>query len=336
MVPAHYVDGRSTRVRVVDLTLDGDELVVAGPEVQRRVPIAQIKVDERLGRAPRRLRFADGTCCEVRDLAALDELLASMGHRDGWVDHVQRRARFVVIACAASAVLAALTYEWLLPWAAAYGARQLPAVAGRSLTTETLKLLDGRVLLPSTLRPEHQHALAAAFAMLLLPEGGHPTSALLFRRSDELGANAFTLPDGTIILLDGLVTTLGDDREILAVLAHELGHAHGRHALRMLLQSSAVGAFLTFYVGDVSHLLAAAPAALIQARYSQDFERQADRYGATLLLYNGMSPSLLADALMKLSAAHPASAKAAYLSSHPATDERIRSLRRFGDRLANQ
>jgi len=336
MVPAHYVDGRSTRVREVHLTVDADTLVIAGPDLDRRVPIAQVKVDERLGRAPRRLRFPDGTCCEVRDLVALDALLESMGHRDGWVDQIQRRARFVLIACVSCALLAAVAYKWLLPWAAAYGARQLPAVAGKSLTTETLKLLDSRVLQPSKIPQEHRQSLAAAFATLMLPEGGHPTSPLLFRSSDALGANAFTLPDGTIILLDGLVTTLGDDREILAVLAHELGHAHGRHALRMLLQSSAVGAFLTFYVGDVSQLLAAAPAAIVQARYSQDFERAADNYGATLLRYNGMSPSLLADALTKLAASHPESSKVGYLSSHPATDERIRNLRRFGDKLANQ
>jgi Zn-dependent protease with chaperone function len=335
MVPAHYVDGRSTRVREVDLTHDGDALVIAGSDLDLRVPIAQIKVDERLGRAPRRLRFTDGACCEVRDLVALDALLQSMGHRDGWVDQVQRRARFVLIACVMCALLAALAYEWLLPWAAAYGARQLPAVAGKSLATETLKLLDGRVLQPSKIPPEHQHSLTAAYGALMLPEGGHPRSPLLFRRSDALGANAFTLPDGTIILLDGLITTLGDDREILAVLAHELGHAHGQHALRMLLQSSAVGAFLTFYVGDVSQLLAAAPAALLQARYSQDFERAADLYGATLLRFNGMSPSLLADALTKLAASHPESSKVGYLSSHPATDERLSNLRRYGDRPAN-
>jgi len=335
MVPAHYVDGRSTRVRDVDLTHDGDALVIAGPDLDLRIPISQIKVDERLGRAPRRLRFPDGAFCEVRDLVALDALLRSMGHRDGWVDQIQRRARFVMIAGVTCAVLAALAYEWLLPWAAAYGARQLPAVAGKSLTTETLKLLDGRVLQASKIPLEHQHSLTAAFRALMLPEGGHPTSLLLFRRSDALGANAFTLPDGTIILLDGLITTLGDDRETLAVLAHELGHAHGQHALRMLLQSSAVGAFLTFYVGDISQLLAAAPAALIQARYSQDFERAADLYGARLLRFNGMSPSLLADALTKLAASHPESSKVGYLSSHPATDERLDNLRRYGDRLAN-
>ena len=128
-------------------------------------------------------------------------------------------------------------------------------------------------------------------------------------------------------MLDELITSIGDDQQILAVFAHELGHAHGRHGLQLLLQSSAVGAFWTIYVGDISNLLAAAPAAVVQARYSQDLEQQADDYGAALLEHNGMSPALLADALKKLAESHSGSSKGGYLSSHPSTDKRMRHLR---------
>ena len=156
----------------------------------------------------------------------------------------------------------------------------LPPAIGKTLSVQALKILDGNILVPSKIAEERQRdAECAEFHALRLPEGGTPESALLFRRSPQLGANAFTLPDGTIIVLDDLITSIGDDQQILAVFAHELGHAHGRHGLQLLLQSSAVGAFWTFYVGDISHLLAAAPAAVVQARYSQDLERQADDYG---------------------------------------------------------
>jgi Zn-dependent protease with chaperone function len=139
------------------------------------------------------------------------------------------------------------------------------------------------------------------------------------------------MPDGTIIVLDDLITSIGDDKQTLAVFAHELGHAHERHGLRLLLQSTAVGAFWTFYVGDISGLLAAAPAAVVQARYSQEFERQADDYGAALLIHNRMSPALLADALKKLTESRPEGSKGGYLSSHPSTDERMRHLRELAD-----
>jgi predicted Zn-dependent protease len=83
---------------------------------------------------------------------------------------------------------------------------------------------------------------------------------------------------------------------------------------------------LTIYVGDISTLLAAAPTAMVQARYSQDLERQADDYGAALLAHNGLSPALLAEALKKLAASHAGASTGGYLSSHPSTDERMRHL----------
>lgn len=327
MLHADYFDGRSTRVHVVNLSVFGEDLIIAGEDINFRVPFADVIVDERLGRAPRRLRLKDGTFCEVRDLDALDTLLSSTAHRDGWVDRMQRHLRFVLFSAVACVALAVVAYKWGLPWAAAKGAHGLPPAIGMTLSVQTLKLLDGKIFMPSKIAEERRQALSAKFHALRLPEGGTPDSELLFRGSPQLGANAFTLPDGTIIVLDDLLTSIGDDRQILAVFAHELGHAHGRHGLQLLLQSSAVGAFWTLYVGDISNLLAAAPAAIVQARYSQDLEMQADDYGATLLMHNGMSPALLADALEKLAESHSGSSKVGYLSSHPSTDERMRHLR---------
>jgi Zn-dependent protease with chaperone function len=152
-----------------------------------------------------------------------------------------------------------------------------------------------------------------------------------------MGANAFALPDGTIVMLDELVDLTKDDNEIIAVLAHERGHVERRHALRMVLQSSVVGLALAWYVGDVSGLLATAPAIIAQAKYSRDMEREADIYAEQTMLANGLSPCLLGTMLDKLEAAHlakfkeqhpvadadKADAAMDYLSSHPATKERM-------------
>ena len=336
MVQAQYFDGRSTRVRAVNLSVSGETLVIAGEDVNLQLPFADVAVDERLGRAPRRLRLPGGAFCEVRDLEALDALLATTAHRDGWVDRMQRHLHFVLFSIVACVALLGAAYKWGLPWAAAKGASHLPPVIGKTLSVQTLKLLDGNILEPSKIPQERQEALRARLHALQLPEGGTPESDLIFRRSPQLHANAFTMPDGTIIVLDDLITSIGDDEQTLAVFAHELGHAHGRHGLQLLLQSSAVGAFWTFYVGDISGLLAAAPAAVVQARYSQEFERQADDYGAAVLMHNGMSPALLADALKNLTESRPKGSKGGYLSSHPSTDERMRHLRELAASFKNQ
>jgi Zn-dependent protease with chaperone function len=234
-----------------------------------------------------------------------------------------------LFACVACALLVFAAYRWLLPWAAAQGAQHVPPAVTKELSVHTLNLLDGGILQPTKIAAERRLALSTKFHALRLPQGGSADSLLLFRRSPQLGANAFTLPDGSIILLDDLVTLLGDDQQVLAVLTHELAHVRGRDGMQLLLRSSAVGAFWAFYVGDISSLLAAAPAALVQANYSQDIEQRADDYAATLLRYNGMSPALLADALDKLAESKPGAAKSGYLSSHPSTVERIRRLRQL-------
>jgi Zn-dependent protease with chaperone function len=166
-------------------------------------------------------------------------------------------------------------------------------------------------------------------------EHGQPAYTLEFRSSKDIGANAFALPGGTIIVTDQLVTLAGNDEEILAVLAHELGHVSERHPLRQLLQSSVAGLAMTWYLGDISTLLAAAPTLLLQSSYSRDFERRADRYAADMLRHNGIAPARLADMLGKLESSHPAekagkgqaSRIAEFFSSHPDTEERIRTLR---------
>ena len=327
MVCASYFDGSTTRLHPVHLSLVGNELLICGGDTERRVPFTQIRVDERLGHAARRLRLPDGAFCEVRDLDALDALLASASHRDGRVERLQRRLPFVLASLAACVLLSWVTYKVGLPWAAEWVARRLPPAIGRTLSVQTLKALDRALLQPSRLSIQRQRTIAAKLQALRLPEGGQSHATLLFRSSPQLGANAFTLPDGTLVVLDELIDAAGDDPHVLAVLAHELGHAHGRHGLQLLLRASAVGAFWSFYLGDVSQLLAAAPAALVEARYSRSLEREADDYGATLLLHNGMAPALLAEVLEKLSAAHPERAQGGYLSSHPSGAERLAHLR---------
>jgi len=120
------------------------------------------------------------------------------------------------------------------------------------------------------------------------------------------------------------------------VLAHELGHLKYRHSLRMLIQGSVVGFVLAWYIGDVSSVAAGLPALLLQARYSREHEREADRYAAQVLNANGIPPQRLADMLTRLETSHANKntdkkgrtddGVMGYLASHPATRERIEAL----------
>ena len=74
---------------------------------------------------------------------------------------------------------------------------------------------------------------------------------------------------------------VGSDDELLAVLAHEIGHVRGRHAMRLVLQNSGLAVLLTALAGDavgVTFLAVALPSMLLQSGYSRQFETEADDY----------------------------------------------------------
>lgn len=336
MVAASYFDGMSAAAHAVTLTLDGEWLQMRGDVLAHEWPLHEVRVSERLGNTPRRIVLPDGGHCEVTDHAALDALLKQGGYRSGWLDRMQHSMRWALISAVLIIIVFAAAYRYLLPWGAAAVAQSIPPAMLQKMGASSLQTLDKLMLQPSKLPAERQQALRAAYAKLAALPDARLDYRIEFRSAPQIGPNAFALPDGNIVMLDELVALTQNDDEILAVLAHERGHVEQRHALRMVLQSSAVGLVMTWYMGDVSSLLATVPAMLVQASYSRDMEREADDYAARTLSMNGMSPCLLPDILRKLETAHAKrQAEAAankegsvmdYLASHPATQERAALL----------
>lgn len=329
-VDAVFFDGRSARQHAVRLGIRDGRVHMTGATAAREAPLAELRISEPMGKAPRLITFADGAFCEVRDHAALAHLLAASGHRDRAHVRWQFDWRMVAATCLAFVALALAAYFYGLPVAARLAAPAVPESAIKLMSEQTLDFMDARLMSPSKLAPAEVEPLVRRFAALRPPEATSIAHRVLFREANKrIGANAFALPDGTLVVTDQLFRLAGSQDEVIAVLAHELGHVAERHGLRMVLQSTAVGMFLAFYLGDVSTVLAAAPAALLQASYSRDMEREADDYGAAMLRENGLSPALLANMLERLEKAHrdKNGDVPEYLSSHPATDARIRALR---------
>lgn len=312
------------------LRVVADGLEIAGHEWMRVEPVDGITVSEPLGGAPRTLGFADGTRCEVPQGAELDGLLAALGHREQAVVRWQCRWHFAAVALAALVVIVVAGYRWALPWAAEQVAPRLPPALVADLSDQVMQLLDRQALAPSGLVAGRREEIMRSFERLVGSDPALGAPRLLFRRGGAIGANAFALPDGRIVILDELVALAADDGEVMAVLAHELGHAKYRHGLRQLIQSSVVAAVAAGYFGDVSTLLSGFVGLLLESRYSRGFEFEADAYGARLLSVTGGAPQQLAAMLKKLEDSHSpvASAERAnWLSSHPDAAARIERLR---------
>ena len=332
MIQANYFDGKSATRHAVTLTVAGDRARVEGNGISRDEPLASLRVSEPMGSAPRLITFPDGAICEVSDHAALKVLLAQTGYREKTVVRWQQSGAWVLAMLTFSVALIWVGYRYGVPAFADVVAQHLPEKSIAQLGEHVLKALDESVFKPSELPVDRQKQIITGFEKLVPRDGKKVSSTIRFRNSPRIGANAFALPSGDIVMTDELVALAKDNKEILGVLAHELGHLEKRHSLRQLLQSTIVGLVISWYVGDISSILASAPAAVLEARYSRDFEREADAYGAALLKHNNISPGYLANMLERLEKSHAGESAANndegndYFSTHPGTRERVRVL----------
>lgn len=241
----------------------------------------------------------------------------------------------------AAVVLSPLLLWWiivdLMPMLASAAVPLVPDSVKQQMGQQTFYTLQQTALQPTELTPAQQAAVQYHWQMALqkLPLEYNSYKLHLYK-SDFFGANAFALPDGTVVITDELVTLLKDKPDaILAVLLHEIGHVEGQHSVRLIAQS--LGAALVFGIlfGDpegIADLLLGSGSVMLQSAFSRDMEREADQFAVEQLKALGKSPSAFADAMSALlnersTDDQGTSTLLKYLSTHPDTRERIEQAR---------
>lgn len=332
-VAARYYNGKSSQQRKVEIYPDPAGLRVVGEGVDFRCALNEVRTSSRVGNTRRHLYFADGSQCETEDNNAIDELFSGMrGAARGRLLHRwESRLGYVLLAFVLTAVLlwAGITYG--VPALSRQIAFRLPASTEKMLGREALASLDNFLLEPTRLPAKRQEELKALFAEMTAGIEGAGEYRLELRASKKIGANALALPSGIVVVTDPLVELAKTDQELIAVLAHEIGHLRQRHNLRRVLQNSATAVLVIAVTGDISSvasLATALPAVLLQSKYSRDFEREADDFAYDYLQRRNIPTEALGDILLRMEKQKGAAGGMPdYLSSHPATQERAERAR---------
>jgi Zn-dependent protease with chaperone function len=330
-ISAVYYDGRTARGQAVTLEFDSaGNLEITGLDQPLRYSAGELRVSPRVGSVPRSIALPDGGKCETDANDAVDAVLARRGAaaRSRLLHRLESHWPYILALFVVTVGVVWAVVRFGVPELARQAAYAMPVSADQSLGRGVLEALDRGVFAPSRVERERRDRLQAQFGEIVRGQDARYRFRLEFRASPLLGPNAIALPDGTIVVTDELVRLAEHEEELLAVLAHEIGHVLHRHALRRVLQSSAVALIVAFATGDVfslTALAAALPTMLIEAKFSRDFEREADDYALRFLRENRISPQRVATILRRL-AEHRGDKQErfGYLSSHPATDERIR------------
>lgn len=329
---ARYFDGRTSVPREVRVGLDAaGNVTIHGDGIARRIPLAAVRVPARLGNSPRFLQLPDGARCETTDHRAVDAMFATTG---GLVHALERN--WVMVG---AAVILTVAFLWAgfahgLPALARHAAQAIPPAMEARMGSEALAALDARLLAPSRLAAAEQARVRAAYARVTrgLPASAH--ARLELRHSDTLGANAFALPSGIVVVTDAMATLAASDDRIAAVLAHELGHVHHRHIMRSILQNSLTALLVASLLGDVTSitgLAASIPTFLVEKHYSREFEFEADAFALAWMRGEGVNAEAFAAVLEALHDDHGGGGDrglARYLSTHPSVVERIAAIRR--------
>jgi len=157
------------------------------------------------------------------------------------------------------------------------------------------------------------------------------TMKLHFTVLNSTTVNAFSLPDGNIIVFTGLLDLMKDYDELAGLIGHEVSHVNNRHSMKMLCRNLSGYLFISAVLSDVNGIMAIIGDNvhnLQSLSYSRQFERQADEQGTELMMLNGINPKGMTDLFSRLKSSEKVTLPA-FISSHPITTDRILTINRY-------
>lgn len=305
-------------------------MTLIGERISATYEYGRLRVTPRTGRADRFVLLPGGAQFQCPDVVELDRLPQESAG-EGPVSWLEARWPVALVALVITAALLALGYRFGLPALARWLAPKMPYTMERNLGEGAIRAMDqSRLLQPSRVSDDTQFEIRQRFARMVAGRDGPVQPRVEFRALANV-PNALAFPGGTIVLTDGMVQMAESYEEVLAVLAHEVGHVERRHTLLKLIEESAVTMVVATVLGDASGGTVGAavvPAMLLNAAYSRQAESDADDFAFHLLRQNGVSPSHFADILRRLEQRMGGRVSVGFLSSHPGTPERIEAARK--------
>jgi Zn-dependent protease with chaperone function len=267
----------------------------------------------------------------VPDPSILQAIAAAAPHRQRFRAPARRSVGVLTtIATAVALVLLGwVLYVWGIPALANAVAVRLPVAWEEQLGEVVVEELA-----PAARRcrgQSQQDALEQILARLAAsaaPAGYRYTLLVM----DATTPNAFAAPGGYLVFTQGLLRLADRPEEVAGVMAHEIQHVVQRHATKLLVRELSLRALVSLAGGDLRGLGSALDAArtIGGLRYQRADETSADMGAVRLLAAARVDPGAMVTLLEKLRPGPGTGFEPpAYLSTHPALDDRIAALRRM-------
>lgn len=302
MFQADFFDGLSARAVPVWVKVQDGFLRVDAESGAHTFELSTIEVQAKLGSTRRVVDLPGGARLEASDISELEAVMPSKAALFWKVLHYfENHLGWVLVALFLTIVSGWGFIQHGVPRLAETVAKATPPSMERKLGEQVLKGFDHKYGYFSSTKTENKRqAQIVAKLSDLCAANECPEYDLKFRDGGVIGANAFALPGGIMVVTDDLVKLAKNDTEIVAVLAHELGHVKQRHAFRQSIQSTISGLVLAAVTGDVSSMASGLPAVLVQMQYSRGHELEADGFALKAMQNACLPPKAFAEILFRL------------------------------------
>lgn len=321
-------DGKSAGKKDAYLETEDDGTARISTAPARRFQFSKIVVSNRIGESTRFLTLPNGWLFESNQNDDIDSLITRFGTRDPLSR--TREPWLTRLAVLAAALLIAWgIIHFGVPGLAQKVAFAVPTETLVKMGSSSLKQMDKENFKTTAISSSRQNSLQKQFKKLLPSDQKGFNYKLHFRSAPDIGANAFALPSGDIIVTDELVNLAAKDEELQGILLHEIGHVELRHGMQSTAQTSILALVVIAISGDInsaSTLLAAIPALLLNAGYTRNMEWDADGYALEQSKQKKINLSLFADMMEKITKSSN-EAHSKYWSTHPHSKKRIERIR---------
>lgn len=138
-----------------------------------------------------------------------------------------------------------------------------------------------------------------------------------------------------MVVNTGLIQLLDSPEELAGILGHEISHVLQRHSLRQSVKSLGTYGAVAILTGG-SETVSMLSTSLLSKAYSRGDEHEADEKGLELVYRARIDPHGVPNALEKLQRymeVEGVGDGGGYLSTHPATGERVTQMRARADAL---
>jgi predicted Zn-dependent protease len=159
----------------------------------------------------------------------------------------------------------------------------------------------------------------------LAQKSDRPDLPYTFQVVEDDSINAFATMGGYVYVNTGLMKKADNEAELASVIGHEIGHIEGRHSLEQMKERAIAQGLLSAAGLDRSQAVQIGVELAVNRSNSRSDELEADQFGLDNLTEAGYAPSGMIGFMQKL-LEQGGSSVPTFLSTHPATSERIERL----------